>query len=130
MAGETIHPVLMYRDPSNAVQFLAFAFGFKKVTEERDEEGKVIHAELRLGDGVIMIGKAEEALMSPLDLPGASVSLYVYVEDPDDHCELAKEAGANVIQEPESTEYGSREYTTMDLEGHIWTFGTYRPGAG
>lgn len=128
MAGESVYPVLRYRDPSNAVQFLAFAFGARKVTEERDEEGKVVHAELRLGDGVILVTKAEDTLMSPLDLPGLNSSLYVYVDDVDDHCELAKEGGANVVAEPEETEYGSREYTVVDLEGHIWTFGSYRPG--
>ena len=51
------------------------------------------------------------------------------LEDSDAHCEQARAAGAEIIRGPESTDYGSREYTARDLEGHLWSFGTYRPSA-
>jgi uncharacterized glyoxalase superfamily protein PhnB len=53
--------------------------------------------------------------------------LAVYVEDPDAHFASAKAAGANALAAPYDTDFGSREYHVLDLEGHQWTFGTYRP---
>ena len=49
------------------------------------------------------------------------------VEDPDAHCERARAAGAEIVQEPTDREYGSREYTARDPEGNLWVFGTYDP---
>ena len=57
----------------------------------------------------------------------ASQGVYVAVEDADAHYERAKAAGAEIMREIENTDYGSREYTARDLEGHVWSFGTYRP---
>jgi uncharacterized glyoxalase superfamily protein PhnB len=51
----------------------------------------------------------------------------VAVEDADAHCERARGAGAVITREPEDLDYGSREYSARDLEGHHWHFGTYRP---
>jgi uncharacterized glyoxalase superfamily protein PhnB len=57
----------------------------------------------------------------------ASQGVYVAVEDADAHYERAKAAGAEITREIEDTDYGSREYTARDHEGHVWSFGTYRP---
>jgi uncharacterized glyoxalase superfamily protein PhnB len=53
--------------------------------------------------------------------------LYVYVEDLDAHCRRAKATGAEIVRDLEDTPYGSREYSARDPEGHLWSFGTYRP---
>lgn len=50
--------------------------------------------------------------------------VYVAVEDVDTHYEQAKAAGAEIIREIEDTDYGAREYTARDLEGHVWSFGS------
>jgi len=55
--------------------------------------------------------------------------LAVYVEEPDQHFERARAAGARILYSPQDTDFGSREYHVLDLEGHPWTFGTYRPSA-
>ena len=52
----------------------------------------------------------------------------MYVEDVDAHFERARAAGAEITSPPRDTDFGSREYHARDLEGHPWTFGTYRPG--
>ena len=58
-----------------------------------------------------------------------SQGVYVAVEDADAHYERAKSCGRRLARELEDTDYGSREYTARDLDGHAWSFGTYRPEA-
>jgi uncharacterized glyoxalase superfamily protein PhnB len=75
------------------------------------------HAEISLGPGIVMLGQGDPA----------SHGVYVAVGDADAHYERAKAAGAEIVREIEETDYGSREYTARDPEGHVWSFGTYRP---
>jgi len=65
--------------------------------------------------------------MSPQALGGVTQRLYVVVEDPDAHCERTKAGGAQIVWGPADTDYGARMYSARDLEGHIWSFGTYWP---
>ncbi len=125
----TIYPALTYRNASAALDFLTRAFGFQKMMEVPGEAGNVQHAEMSFGFGVIMLGTAKEDQggQSPAALPAATQSLYIYVEDIDAHYERAKGAGAEIVRELRDTEYGSREYSALDLEGHPWSFGTYHP---
>lgn len=126
-----IIPALAYRDAPAAIRWLARAFGFRERLVVPGPDGRIEHAEMSLGDGVIMLGsaKAERSWMSPLDLPASNQAVFVYVEDVDAHHERAKAEGAEIIQPLEDTSYGSRGYSARDPEGHQWTFGTYRPGA-
>ncbi len=126
-----IYPVLSYRDAPAAIAWLERAFGFEKLMAMAGPDGSITHAELRLGAGVIMLGTVQEAQgwRSPRDLPAVNQTLYVYVADPDAHHAHAQAAGAEILRGPEDTDYGSREYSAKDLEGHHWSFGTYRPGA-
>jgi uncharacterized glyoxalase superfamily protein PhnB len=125
----TIYPALLYRDPRAALVWLEKAFGFKKITEVAAPDGGIIHAEMSFGNGVIMLGTAqnERGWKSPLDLSGVNQTIYVYVADPDAHYERAKAARAEITYELKDTDYGSREYSALDLEGHFWSFGTYHP---
>ncbi|HEY8598371.1 MAG TPA: VOC family protein [Thermomicrobiales bacterium] len=128
-ARAMIYPALSYRDAAAAIAWLTEAFGFAVLLAVPGSDGTIGHAELRLGDGVIMLGNAQEARgwLSPLDLPGASQTIYVYVADLDAHHARAVAAGATITQPLHDTDYGSREYAATDLEGHRWSFGTYRP---
>jgi uncharacterized glyoxalase superfamily protein PhnB len=125
----TIYPALSYRDAAAAIAFLENALGFETLMQVPGEDGGIVHAELRLGDGVIMLGTAQDARgwKSPLDLAGTSQTVYVVVEDVDAHYGRAKAAGAEIDYEPRDTDYGSREYGLRDPEGHFWSFGTYAP---
>ena len=131
-ATQVLFPFLRYRDAPAAVDWLVKAFGFSEQMVVPNENGTVAHAELTLGPGVIMLATARDDelnIKSPRDLGAVSGGIYVYVQDVDVHCEQARTAGAEIIRGPEDTDYGSREYTARDLEGHLWSFGTYRPDA-
>ena len=114
----TVFPTMSYRDADAAIEFLQRAFGAEPHAVYRDDNGGVRHAELRLGNGMVMLGPAESA-------QGGGV--YVVVPDPDGHCARAREAGAEILREPNDTDYGSREYGARDPEGLAWHFGTYQP---
>jgi uncharacterized glyoxalase superfamily protein PhnB len=125
-----IYPCLSYRDPNGAMEWLARAFGFVRRAAYTGPDGTVVHAEMSYGPGVIMLGspKPEKGWVSAKDLPAVNQTIYVIVDDPDAHHARAKAAGAEIVMELRDQEYGSREYTARDPEGHYWSFGTYRPG--
>ena len=126
-----IYPSLWYEDAPAAIEWLCRAFGFEKRLVVPGPEGTVMHSELSFGNGVIMVGspRPEAGRVSPRRLAGVSQALSVRVEDPDAHYARAKAAGAVVVRELTDEEYGSRGYMVKDLEGHVWYFGTYHPGA-
>ena len=130
---QVLFPFLRYRDAPGAIDWLAKAFGFEEQIVVPNENGTVAHAQLAVGDGVIMLASARDdelRIKSPHDLGAVSGGIYVYLQDVDAHCERARGAGAEIIRGPEDTDYGSREYTARDIEGYLWSFGTYRPSAG
>ncbi len=125
-----IFPALRYRDAEAALEWLKRAFGCEEKAVYRADDGKIHHAELHLGAGLIMFGQFDENgfLSGKAPEPLAStVSLYVVVEDPDSHYRRAKAAGAQIVRELEEQPYGSREYSARDIEGNAWSFGTYDP---
>ena len=127
-----IFPALRYRDPDAAIAWLKEAFGFAEKAVYRDDDGIVQHAELRLGAGVVMLGpRREEGFMGgkAADPLASSISIYIAVDDADSHHERARAAGAQVVRELADMEYGSREYSARDLDGNLWSFGTYDPYA-
>jgi uncharacterized glyoxalase superfamily protein PhnB len=63
----------------------------------------------------------------PMEPLASSVSIYVVVGDPDAHYARAKKAGAAIVRDITDEDYGSREYSARDLEGNLWSFGTYDP---
>ena len=118
-----IIPTLRYRDPLTTIGFLERAFGLERMSVH-ESGGRVVHAELRLGDGVVMIGTTGGG-DDRFDT-GRAV-LYAVVDDPDAHHHRARAAGAEIVMELTDQDYGSREYAARDPEGNVWAFGTYRP---
>jgi uncharacterized glyoxalase superfamily protein PhnB len=116
----TVFPTIRYADANAAIDFLADAFGAERHAVYTDDGGRVRHAELKLGNGMVMLGEAESA---------SGGGIYVVVDDVDTHCERARAAGAEITRGPEDTDYGSREYGARDREGLTWHFGTYQPFA-
>jgi|tagenome__1003787_1003787.scaffolds.fasta_scaffold20122841_2 uncharacterized glyoxalase superfamily protein PhnB len=120
----TLYPSFRYRDAKGAIAFLEAAFGFRRLVAYENEDGTVAHAELAYGPSILMLGSDRD------DMYGARAGrgwLYVAVDDPDAHCERARAHGAEIVQEPEDTDYGARGYAARDPEGNLWSFGTYRP---
>ncbi len=126
-----LYPVLFYRDAGAAIHWLARAFGFQRRMASPGPDDLIAHAELSIGNAVIMLASANatRGWKSPQDLSGVNQSICVYVDDPDAHEARARAAGAVITLELSTKDYGARDYTCRDLEGHVWTFGTYRPGA-
>lgn len=125
-----IFPFMCYQDAPAAIDWLANAFGFEKLMVVPAPDGSISHAELVFGPGVIMLGSMKDdalEMKSPRKLHGVNQGIYIYVEEIDAHYDRAKSAGAEIVRELADTDYGSREYTARDLEGHLWSFGTYLP---
>ena len=127
MTDQTVFPALRYRDAKAAIDFLGRAFGFEPRMVVDAENGAVAHAELVLGDAMIMLGSVRDG-NDHMPPPGAGAT-YVVVDDPGAVHDRARDAGAEIVRPPEDTDYGSREYTARDPEGNVWSFGTYRPAA-
>ena len=127
----TIIPYFVYRDGAAALTWLTAAFGLEQTAAFSGPDGNVLHAEMRFGTGVIMLGTAtdEQRAQTPWDLP-AGRGIYLYVEDVDAHYERALAAGARIVYPPEDTEFGTRRYRALDLDGYEWSFGSYQPSPG
>ena len=125
-ATPDVYPRLAYRDELAAVDYLARVFQFVETREARTEwEGKYL-CWMRLGTGVVMIGRANtdiHLIHSPLDAGLTTVIMHVYVHDIDAHYAHAVAEGANVTMELEDAFYGERRYEATDPEGHRWHFG-------
>jgi uncharacterized glyoxalase superfamily protein PhnB len=123
-----VWPSLNARDARGLIAFLVEAFGFEEVVVYGDGD-RVDHAELAwpLGGGV-MLGSAPadgSGAGFPLHVPG-SFGCYVVTDDADALYQRATAAGAEVVREPNDTDYGSRDVGFRDPEGNSWSFGTYR----
>jgi uncharacterized glyoxalase superfamily protein PhnB len=127
-----------YLDPHAGIDWLCRAFGFEVRLKVEGEGGRVEHAELVYGDGLILIGTAGEGdagkeqlrqrYASPRQLDGKHTQgLAVFVDDVDAHHARARAAGAQIFRQPDTTDYGAeywadRTYGALDLEGHAWWF--------
>ncbi len=126
------YPCLSYADADAGIRWLTGTLGFTEHQVYRDETGTVVHAELLLDDAMIMMGADRDG--HPSD-PGFSspkgsrptAAVYIAVDDPDALWQRATAAGAEVVRELHDTDYGSRDFSVRDPEGHLWSFGTYRP---
>ena len=130
----SVIPALHYKDAKAAIEFLCTAFGFAKNAVYEDKDGSIAHAQLTHGNGMIMLGSAKDTeygklLRRPGDVGGVTMSVYVVVDNADAHFARAKAAGAEITREPETQDYGGRDYTCKDPVGNVWTFRTYDPMA-
>lgn len=125
-------PYLTVRDGQSSIEFYARAFGFEAYGEVmRDEDGRVQHAGMRLGEAAIMFGPEEGSLGLRAPLPGSpdSLTLYVYVADVNRLAERAQRAGAATVQAPTDQFWGDRTAVFKDPDGYHWTFATHIGGA-
>ncbi|MDH4169193.1 MAG: MerR family transcriptional regulator [Acidimicrobiia bacterium] len=116
--------ILVYADLEAAHDFLVRVFGFEAGELTRDDHGRVIHAELYVGDGVVWLHQEspEFGLASPASLGGATATMAVMVDDVDAHFRHASSERATIRYEPTDQAYGYREYGALDLEGCLWSF--------
>lgn len=132
MTGQqpTLFAYLSYADAAAGIGRLQ-ALGFTMVTRQDGDGGRVVHAELRLGQVVVMVSSFDVDYYTPA-LKGRSVGrgLYICTYDVDELYGKATAAGATSVFPPESTEWGSRRARVVDPGGNEWSFGSYEPGHG
>ena len=123
-------PTMRYADTAAALKFLVDGLGFTLHARYDGPDGKVQHAELVRGTGVIMIGPhpADDKPESGADMTPGTASTYVVVDadaDVDAVFAAATRAGAIVVRAPKDVGWGGRSATVRDAEGHYWSVGSY-----
>jgi PhnB protein len=122
-----VTPYLIVEGASAAIDFYTSVLGATERMRMEAPEGKIGHAELDLGDSVIMLAdeSPEMDARGPRTVGGSPVSLHVYVEDADATFERALEAGAKTLQPVQDKFYGDRSGTFEDPFGHRWHVATH-----
>jgi DNA-binding transcriptional MerR regulator/uncharacterized glyoxalase superfamily protein PhnB len=116
--------ILVYADLEAAYEYLMRVFGLGPGELHRNDDDKAVHGELQAGDGVVWLHREapEFGMASPRSLGAVTASVAVMVDDVDAHHRHAVAQGANIRYEPVDQPYGYREYSALDLEGHLWSF--------
>lgn len=124
----SVTPYLVMRDAARAIEFYKQAFGATELFRFDAPDGKIGHAELRIGDSVIMLADETPDMghRGPQALGGSAVSLMVYLEDVDAQFDRAVKAGAKVLRPVADQFYGDRSGTLTDPFGHVWTLSTHK----
>jgi PhnB protein len=115
----TVTPYLTVADAEAQIDFLKRAFGAEETYRHSDDKGKVGHAEMRLGDSMIMLGQARDQ-WTP-----RPANFYLYVEDVDAVYKRAVAAGGKSLREPTNEAYGDRSSGVEDSQGNQWWIGTH-----
>jgi uncharacterized glyoxalase superfamily protein PhnB len=129
-----IIPAIRYRNAKAAIEWLCRVFGFEQQLVVPGAGDTIAHAQLTLGGGMIMLGSAESAsawgqlIKQPDEIGGYETQgPYVVVEDADAVYARAKAAGATIVIDIQDQPQGGRAFTCRDLEGRLWSVGTYDP---
>jgi uncharacterized glyoxalase superfamily protein PhnB len=129
----SVVPGMAYRNAPEAIEWLCRVFGFEKHAVYPGPDNTIMHAELTVGDGMIMLGSVtnnsqNQFMKHPDEIGGAETrSDNLIVKDADAIYARAKAAGAEIVFDIEDKPYGGRGFTCLDLEGRIWNVGTYDP---
>jgi PhnB protein len=114
----TITPALIVRDAARLIDFLKQVFAAEEVERYAEPDGAILHAEIKIGDSILMIGEAMEEPM-----PAA---LYLFVDDVDETYKKALQADATSIEEPKDQFYGARVARVKDPFGNRWAIATHK----
>ena len=123
----SVTPYLIVKGGAEAIEFYKRAFGATELMRMDGPDGHVGHAELKIGDSIIMLADEQPGMgyRSPQTLGGAGVSLMVYVERVDETFKSGLAAGAKELQPIRNQFYGDRSGTLQDPFGHVWTVSTH-----
>lgn len=123
-----ITPGLAVRDAAQAVEFYKKAFGAKEKSRMPGPDGKLMHADIVIGDSHIMLGEENIQMgnPSPLSLNGSPISLYIYVKNADKVFDQAVKAGASVTMPMTDQFWGDRAGMVADPFGHKWWLATHK----
>jgi PhnB protein len=123
----SVTPYLIVNDAAKAIAFYKKAFGAAELMRMETPEGRIGHAEIRIGDSAVMLADEHPKMgyRSPQSVGGTAVSLMVYVERVDDIFKQALACGAEEMQPIKDQFYGDRSGTVKDPYGHVWTISTH-----
>jgi uncharacterized glyoxalase superfamily protein PhnB len=126
----TVWPILHYDDTETALNFLVNVLGFRETLVARDDDGEIVHAELRWpAGGTILFGSAKHTDSIHGQMSPGQGAMYVPTQEVDAIYRRARDAEADIAQPPGTTQFGSGTdayaFTLRDPEGFLWTFGTY-----
>ena len=119
-------PHIMVDGASDAIEFYAQAYGATELFRITSPKGKIIHAEMRIGQSVFMIGDPDGSFRDAKSLGASSVGLHVYIDDVDTLFSKATNAGARILQPVQTMFYGDRTTMLEDPYGHVWVFLTHQ----
>ncbi len=124
----SVTPYLIINGAASAIEFYQKAFGATELFRFPTPDGKIGHAEIKIGDSPIMLADefAEMGYKGPQALGGSPVSLMIYFEDVDTVFNRAVEAGASVKEAVQDKFYGDRTGTLTDPFGHVWHVSTHK----
>jgi len=132
----TVIPALRYKDAPKAIDWLVLALGFEKQAVYEGPNGIVMHAQLTFGNGMIMLGSADNGselsntVVLPAEIGGRqTMTPCLIVSDAAAVYESAKAAGGVIVQELAEMPYGGKAFGCMDPEGYRWSIGEYDPWA-
>jgi uncharacterized glyoxalase superfamily protein PhnB len=131
--GSSAVPCILYENAPAAIEWLKHAFGFEPKLVVPGDGGRIEHAELVLGAIMIMVGSPNDRefgrnCVLPRRAGGkVTQAPYLFVNDPDAIYQRAAAAGAEFLIPIRDESYGGRHFTCRDMEGHIWSFGSYDP---
>lgn len=123
----TVTPHLICARASEAIEFYKRAFGAEELSRLASDDGRIMHAALRIGDSVVMLTEEfpEWNSLGPLALKGTAVTIHLYVEDVDGFCDRAVKAGASVKMPVNDMFWGDRYGALEDPFGHRWSVATH-----
>src|SRR5262245_11562881 len=125
----TITPQLMTRNASQAIDFYKKAFGAEERVRFPGPDGKIMYAEVKIGDSILMLGEENPShpeKKSPLGYGGTPVALALYVEDVDKLFDRAVKAGAKVVMPLADMVWGDRHGQESEPSGHVWSLATHK----
>jgi len=124
---QSVSPALAVDGAGEAIEFYKRAFGAKERNRMPGPEGTIAHAELEIGDSVVMLSDPfpQSTVRAPRELGGTSVGIFVYVEDVDAVFEQAVKEGATVTMALEDMFWGDRFGSLTDPYGHSWSLATH-----
>jgi PhnB protein len=124
----TVTPYLVVDDGAHAIEFYQQAFGAKEIMRMPGPDGKISHAEIKIGDSIIMLGPAQAStgVRSPQSLGSSTVSIFLYLEDVDSTFRKALSVGAKEAQPLADQPWGDRYGRLTDPFGHSWSLATHK----
>ena len=124
----TVNAYLIIKGVPEALEFYKKAFNAKEILRMPGPDGKIRHAEVKIGNTIVMMGEETQEMgaLSPNSIGGSATYLYLYVRNCDRVFKRAVKAGATVLKEPADQYYGDRSGAVKDPFGHLWGIATHK----